>query len=158
MPDIVQGRVIYKLLQRALPTTYRFNSVYAIFPFTIPSENEIILHELGTAADFDFSRPTAEPPVKVVTSHSAVKDVLANPDSYKVPWGPHMQELTGEQFMLGGDGPGNTLQNKQAMEAFYDSRNALDEIRVWWEATLTKLLKERAYKLEDYFQVDVVRE
>ena len=43
---------------RAYPGFYVANSVYAMFPFTVPKATQEILQKLGTAQDHDFSPPS----------------------------------------------------------------------------------------------------
>lgn len=46
-PEVAGGGVVYKLLMNAFPGYYRGNSVYAIFPLTVPDETRKILSSLG---------------------------------------------------------------------------------------------------------------
>ena len=48
---------MYKLLMKAFPGVYRPNSVYALFPFTVPQENRRILQRLGEDELYDFEKP-----------------------------------------------------------------------------------------------------
>ena len=48
---------MYKLLMKAFPGVYRPNSVYALFPFTVPQENRRILQTLGEDECYDFEKP-----------------------------------------------------------------------------------------------------
>ena len=77
--------MIYKLLMRAFPGYYHFNSVFAMFPFTIPNENRRILQALGKEHDYDFSRPTVVRQPQLVTTWSGVRDVLDDQTRFKVP-------------------------------------------------------------------------
>ena len=42
---------------KAFPGVYRPNSVYALFPFTVPQENRRILQSLGEDGFYDFEKP-----------------------------------------------------------------------------------------------------
>ena len=48
---------MYKLLVKAFPGVYRQNSVYALFPFTVPQENRRILQTLGEDELYHFEKP-----------------------------------------------------------------------------------------------------
>ena len=48
---------MYKLLMKAFPGVYRPDSVYALFPFTIPQENRRILQTLGEDGIYNFEKP-----------------------------------------------------------------------------------------------------
>ena len=84
-PKIAQGGVMFKLLMRALPGFYRSNSMYAMYPFTVPSENRKILRDLGVESDYDFTPPSfVAPPLPVVT-YSGALEVLKDQANFKVP-------------------------------------------------------------------------
>ncbi|KAK6539104.1 hypothetical protein TWF694_010642 [Orbilia ellipsospora] len=57
-PDIAYGGVAYKLFHRAFPGYFPQNSAYAMFPFTIPSENEAIYKGFGKDYKYSFTRPS----------------------------------------------------------------------------------------------------
>lgn len=82
---IAGGGVFYKLLMNAFPGFYRSNSVYAMFPFTVPEENRKILSTLGTEKDYDFSKPRFIPPPTPVLTWDGVVNVLGDQDKFKVP-------------------------------------------------------------------------
>ena len=80
---------MYKLLTKAFPGYYTGNSVYAMYPFTVPSGDlgqMQALEELGQGGDFDASRPAYKPLFSAhVTSFDAVTKVLGDHDNFKVP-------------------------------------------------------------------------
>lgn len=84
-PEVAGGGVIYNLLMRAMPSCYRGNSVYAMFPFVCPSKTRELLGKIHKLDDYDFSDPYMKPPPKPVKSHKAVTDILRNSRSFKVP-------------------------------------------------------------------------
>ncbi|KAF3936797.1 hypothetical protein ABW19_dt0203465 [Dactylella cylindrospora] len=56
--DIAYGGVAYKLFHRAFPGWFPANSAYAMFPFTVPSENEAIYKGFGKDHKYNFERPS----------------------------------------------------------------------------------------------------
>jgi linoleate 10R-lipoxygenase len=48
---------MYKLFMRAFPGWFEYNSVYALFPFTIPSENVKILKKLDVWSQYSLNPP-----------------------------------------------------------------------------------------------------
>lgn len=84
-PEVAGGGVIYNLLMRAMPSFYRGNSVYAMFPFTHPNKTRDLLEKIHKLDDYDFSYPCMKPQPKPVKSHKAVADILKNSRSFKVP-------------------------------------------------------------------------
>jgi hypothetical protein len=156
--NIVNGRVLYKLFHNAFPGWYRGNSVYAMFPFTVPSETKRILEGLGTAVDFDFNSPSFAPAPTPILSHRGAKDVLGDPSRFHIPWGPHIYELTKQDYLLSDDKLANTQLRKQMITNLYEPKHGLDEIRKFYESTTLKLIHQKSYRLGNYFQVDAVHE
>src|SRR6266516_6256013 len=120
--NIEQGCVFYKLFLRASPNHFKFNSIYAHYPLTIPPKNKKIMETLGRVQDYDFERPTFKPLRINFTSMSAVKTILENGDNYKVIWGDATAFLFGKggrEFMLSGDGPFYAKQRSLMGRALY---------------------------------------
>lgn len=84
-PEVAGGGVIHNLLMRALPSYYRGNSVYAMFPFVHPDKTKQTLEKLGKAHEYDFLPPCFKPHPISIRSHKAVTDILNNQRSFKVP-------------------------------------------------------------------------
>ncbi|KUJ16115.1 heme peroxidase [Mollisia scopiformis] len=53
----VQGGVLYKLLETAFPGRYKDNSVWSLYPLTIPEKNREILSKHKVVEQFDFEKP-----------------------------------------------------------------------------------------------------
>ena len=80
------GGVMYKLLMKAFPNFYKGNSVYALYPFTVPKQMMQALKDLGQESDFDDRRPCHKPLYCAqVTSYQGVKEILQNHDKFHVP-------------------------------------------------------------------------
>ncbi|MCJ1470995.1 hypothetical protein MMC07_009643 [Pseudocyphellaria aurata] len=156
--NIAGGGVMYKLLMNAFPGYYRSNSVYAMFPFTVPDENRKILRTLGKEKDYDFSKPSLiARPIPVLTWDGVVS-VLKDQVNYKVPWGPHTFYLTGHDYMLSGDSPANAEQKVFVKNAVYSPPHGLEEIGRFYEEITTKLIHEKSRSLGGFIQLDVVRD
>jgi linoleate 8R-lipoxygenase/9,12-octadecadienoate 8-hydroperoxide 8R-isomerase len=84
-PEVAQGHVFYNLLMRALPSYYRGNSVYAMFPLVVPEENRKILKKLKQDQDYDFGRPSFIGMPTAVKSWVGVSSVLNDQARFKVP-------------------------------------------------------------------------
>lgn len=84
-PDVAQGHVFYNLLMRALPSYYRGNSVYAMFPLVVPEENRKILKKLKKDQDYDFERPKFIGMPTTVKTWAGVTSVLSDQARFKVP-------------------------------------------------------------------------
>jgi len=83
--DVGAGTVIYKLLMHAYPGWYRGDSVYSLFPLTIPSENRKIAKDLGRESDYTYDPPSLAPQPITVKTWQGVVDILGDQVNYKVP-------------------------------------------------------------------------
>ena len=118
-PEVAQGGCFYNLLMRALPNYYRGNSVYAMFPLTVPSENQKILTKLEKDSEYSFERPSyVGLPVSIKT-WKGVTSVLSDYNRFGVPWEPHTLYLTGQDYMLSNDKPANFAQHAEIHDAMY---------------------------------------
>jgi cytochrome P450 len=151
------GGMIYKLLMRAFPAWYRQNSIYAYFPFVIPSEMRSVQQSLGHEAEYDYSRPSLMKPPKVVMSWQASHEVIMNSKTYKVPWGPAMKQIQRCEYMLGGDDPEHIAQRKFLGQAIFDPENSINDFRNFFEATTTNLVRKYSTRFRNSFEVDIVK-
>lgn len=151
---------MYRLLMRAFPGWYENNSVYAMYPFTIPSENKKILTSLNTVSLYSFKPPTKPTPPTSFSTAAVAKEILGNETAFNVTWGKAIASLTGNyNFMLSGDKPVNTADHKTMVQALYkEAPKGMDEVWDFYIRKTNLLLKERSYPLGNYFQVDAVRE
>jgi hypothetical protein len=157
--DVAGGGVIYNLFMRALPFWYRGNSVYAMYPFTIPDENKMILGSLGTYEEYDFERPSYIGVPAAVSTWKGVTDVLADQTRFAVPWGPHIKHLTGQDYMLGVDTTAGAVQKSEITHAVYCPAKGLEEVRLFYEDLTTQLVEGRSESLRgDWYQLDAVRD
>ena len=157
--DVAQGGVFYNLLMRALPFWYRGNSVYAMYPLTVPSENKKILTKLGVADQYSYDRPSYVGLPTTFKSWKAVTSILGNQTDFKVPWGPHTFYLTKHDYMLSGDTPADAEQHEAVVNAVYCPAGGPDEIRKFYEALTTQLIEVGSETLrEGWYQLDAVRD
>eukprot|EP01117_Protostelium_nocturnum_P004682 TRINITY_DN1696_c0_g1_i1.p1 TRINITY_DN1696_c0_g1~~TRINITY_DN1696_c0_g1_i1.p1 ORF type:complete len:1384 (+),score=481.56 TRINITY_DN1696_c0_g1_i1:436-4587(+) len=102
-PDVAQGAVFNKLLFGGLPGRYKPNSIYALYPFTVPSFTEANL-----SADpkekrperrhlFDLQRPdesTFVAPWVNVSNYQEVTRILNNPEDFTVRYETKMNAIS----------------------------------------------------------------
>jgi len=157
-PKVVQGRVIYKLFQHAFPGWYRGDSVYAMYPFTVPEETREILKGFGTDGDYTFDRPSPEPAPTPVMSNAAVKEVLGDQARFHVPWGPHITQMTGQDFILADDKPANKQMRDDMLKNLFSPADGINQIAEFYEGEMTQLLQDKSYRLGNFYEVDAVRE
>lgn len=83
--EVAVGGVMYKLLMNAFPGYYRGNSVYAMFPLTVPDETRRILSSLGKDRDYDYGKPNFVGRPTAVLTWDGVVSVLGDQKNFKVP-------------------------------------------------------------------------
>ncbi|KAL7269861.1 hypothetical protein RUND412_007453 [Rhizina undulata] len=158
-PNVNQGCVAGKLILKAFPNHFKYNSIYAMQPLTIPSENKRICTSLGNVDQFDFDPPSFTRARIPIFSYAATKQILNDQENFKVIWNTGFDYLMKAPFMLSGDKPLNAEQKKFVGERFYhEGINWQKEIRDFYEEITAKLLRKKSYKLGNTYQVDAVRD
>lgn len=162
--SVDQGQVFYKLVLRAFPNHFRGDSVYAHFPFVIPSENQKILKGLGKGELYSYAAPSFVPIPTLINSHSACKTILDDQDAFKVRWGKTLEFLLqhdghpfGRDFMLAGDRPPNAASRKIVGGALYRDKWE-SEVKNFYEEITLQLLQQHSYKVAGVNQVDICRD
>lgn len=172
--SVDNGNVIYKLFFRAFPNHYAQNSIYAHFPFVIPSENKKIMESLGLADKYSWQPPQRKPATQMIRSHAAAVKILNNQKDFKVVWGESIGFLTkfptgenpGLGFALAGDAPANQQSRDQLMKCIFSPKAWEDEVRQFCEATTWDLLRRYSAKVQDKgphlkvhtHEIDVIRD
>lgn len=158
------GHVFYKLFLRAFPNHFQPNSIYAHYPFVIPTENHAILSKLEQVDKYDFSRPARIQKPTPITSYIACRSTLEDQQNFKVTWGKAIKFLMhnsgkefGADFMLSGDAPANTNSRNIMGSALYRDKWE-DEVKSFYENITLQLLREKSYKISGTNQVDIVRD
>ena len=158
-PEVAQGGCFYNVLMRALPNYYRGNSVYAMFPFTVPSENQKILTKLDKADQYSFARPSYVGLPTSIKTWNGVVSVLKDQNRFGVPWDPHTRYLTGHDYMLSGDKPSNFAQHAEIHEALYCPVNWEAQVQKFYEQVTAQLITVRSETLfDDLYQLDLCRD
>lgn len=106
--DVASGGVMYKLLMRAFPGWHRNNSVYALYPFSIPSKTKEVFSS-GAAKPpqpISYDPPAFIAPPVPVTSWQGCVQVLQDQARFKVPCkfisGLHKYQINMLTVMQGG--------------------------------------------------------
>ena len=151
------------LLMRAFPLWYEFNSIYAMFPFTTPDKTREVLTKAKTLSTYSFELPkqrlpSIAPPMKSVSSYKACRQILEDPENWKVIWGPTIKSLTGGMYMLSGDTRQTTDQHTRLHKAVYGPKGSFRAIEDFFENVSEKLIKTRSFRLGGFYEMDAVRE
>ncbi|KAI0167087.1 heme peroxidase [Hypoxylon sp. FL1284] len=158
------GSMLYKLIQRALPGWFPYNSAAVMQPMYTKKANLAIADELGTRAQFTDEDP--KPPRKsvVVFQTATIKQVLGNHRQYVVPWLPAVNSLfPGKKdlgwFMLAGDGPANIADRANMVKAMGKVPNMHGAVHEFIERVGRQLIERETFKLrEGLHQIDLIRD
>jgi len=158
--DVAQGGLMYRLLMRAFPGWFEYNSVYALFPFTTPHTSKEILESRGVFSQYSLAPPKKPTAPIVFSTAKNAKLILGDEQTFNVTWGAAISRLSGGvNYMLSADKPANNEQHKQVYKALYtDVKDWKEEVWDFYVRFTEKLLNERSYRIDDFFQVDAVRE
>lgn len=162
------GQVMHKLIFRAFPNHFSYNSIYAHFPFVTPSENQKILKSLGTWEQYSWEAPRARQPPIMIKSHKACTEILNDDKNFKVVWGEAIVSLTnnddapgvGGDFCLSGDRKANR-SNRDYMNKCLYPHGWENDTKKFFAATMDRLLSRNAYVTSETprtFEVDIVRD
>lgn len=157
---INHGCVFHKLFIRAFPNHFKGDSVYAHYPMVIPSENRKILTNLKRADKFSFERPTFKGQHVTISSTGAVKQVVANQQTYTLIWRDGLENLMGHRgnrLLTGGDSSLHAQQRRRMLDTLYQGEWKT-VVRTFYAETAEKLLTEKSYKVAGKIQLDAVRD
>ena len=151
---------------QAFPKHFKSNSIYAHFPFVVPSENLVILKPLGRADKYSWDPPTRQPELLVVKSYTAAKKILEDKANWKVIWGEAIEFLTnppnkknGVGYCLAGDNYTHEISRTIISKGLYP-KQWHTQVKNFYEQTTHKLLGIYSYKVPgmNVCQVDIVRD
>ncbi|KAF4976448.1 hypothetical protein FZEAL_6886 [Fusarium zealandicum] len=158
------GSSLYKLIQRGLPGWFPFNSIAVMQPMYTKKANEAIAKELGTIDQFTLDDP--KPPAKavVIFTNEAIKQTLANPKQFVVPWlKPLNVMFPGKKdygwFMLSGDEPRNYEHRASMQKAMAKIPNMHSALHEFVERVGKKLIEKETFNLKEGLdQIDIIRD
>ena len=148
---------MYELLMRSFPGWYPYNSVYAMFPFSLPEKTREVQQKLGQLPLYSFDRP--KPPAKplvMISSYDACIKVLDDRTNFHMPWGAAIKGLTGQEYMLTGDSKENTNMHATLHKEIMDVKEAEKAMWDFYVDSTDQFLKRTSFRIGDYFEVDAV--
>lgn len=148
--NINQGCVFYKLATRAFPNWYAPDSIYAHYPMTIPTENRVIMKDLGRENDYSYDPPSFTPSRVNLTSHQAAKQVVENPKDFKASISTGLSELFGKGEF--------DLKQQDAMVKAFATEDFPKLVKKFYEETTLHLIQQNGAKLANINQVDITRD
>jgi len=160
-PSVAQGAVLYKILFTNLPGFYKYNSAYALYPFTTPETTKAFLTKRGVANQYDFSTPKPSLPPTVVDKYAEVVSVLANHHTFAVTYGPKMDDISHKYgfFLAWDDENRHDADRTPFHQAVYDAPNFKENLKEFYRTTIRKVIEKATYTLPgpcNYSHLDIV--
>lgn len=158
------GSMFYKLIQRALPGWFPFNSLHVMQPMYTKKANEAIAKKLGTINLYTQADPKPPRIVHMLAGGASVKEVLHD-QRFIVPWLPAVNDLfpgSGKDyswFMLAGDKPENAAQKRIVQDVFHGVPGFEVAISDFIAEVGSKLLAKETFKMKEGLnQIDIIRD
>ncbi|KAK0106849.1 hypothetical protein ONS95_003571 [Cadophora gregata] len=162
---VLGGSMFYRLLQRAFPGWYPYNSLHIMQPMFTWKMNRQIAEEIGTIKQYSLTGPKKPAAPIVLTKHSAITQVLKDQTSFRVPWLPALNDLFPgktdySSFMLSGDGPENLTQRALLQSIMYGPDEFTKLVMEFVTATAKRSLELEGFKMnaDNLCQIDIIRD
>ncbi|KAM0789376.1 hypothetical protein ACM66B_000206 [Microbotryomycetes sp. NB124-2] len=160
------GGMVGRLLMRAFPQSYRFNSIYALMPFTTPATTIANLQRFGKLDKYDTSRPSNAPLIKSVSTYDACTAVLSDFKSFGVFYDAPIRDLTRSHkpFFIGSDNPESHNADRSLIAHALFPNGWDDRIKSFYAQTSQNLIDTHAYTFDEEtkftktYYLDVVRD
>ena len=150
--------MLYRLIHRAFPKWFKFNSVYVMQPMYLPSMNAEIFKQFGTMDQFCLDPPAPPPKMTILSSQAAISALLNDQANFKVKYGMQLPDLVFPEYMLDGDGSKNSANHQFVGQRLMNVPGGLDLYAKSFDETTRKILARESYKLGNTFQVDMTKE
>lgn len=156
--------MLYKLIQRAVPGWFPFNSLHVMQPMFTKAMNKQIATELGTIAQYTEADPTPPKRPVPVMKHALICKILKDQNHFAVPWGVPLNQLfPGKEdystYMLGGDKIANTAQRNLVGDTIYGPSDFKKLLSDYVVNLGTSKIKSALFKVgKTAQQIDIIRE
>lgn len=151
------GSVFYRLIQRAFPKWFKFNSIYVMQPMYLPSMNIEIFKKFKTIDQYSLDPPAPPPKTTVLHTKEAISLIINNQKNFKVCYSNKLPDSASADFMICGDCAANK-GNHAKLSAQVTQHGGYGIFSKNIELTMRKVLAREAYKLKDLYQVDMTKE
>lgn len=156
--ETLGGSVFHRLINRAFPKWFKFNSIYAMQPMYTPKMNQEIYKKFGTIGQYSLDPPAAPPKVTALNTQAAISSFVKDQENFRVAYGTKLPDLIFSDFMICGDVPSNKENHSFMGSRFTTCPGGLGLFSKSIESTMRKVLAREAYKLKDIYQVDMTKE
>ncbi|KAF1957002.1 hypothetical protein CC80DRAFT_561492 [Byssothecium circinans] len=137
---------------------YRGNSIYALYPFTLPSEMRKIKQSLNQLSEYSYEPPKLAPKSIIVTTWKGVNNVLLYSRAYSIPYGKAFNQLGEFEHMLGSNTAVATEKRKTIYRAVYSTARSIDDFAQCILTITNDLVSRHSNKLRNIYEVDAAKD
>ncbi|CZR54744.1 related to linoleate diol synthase [Phialocephala subalpina] len=158
------GSMFHKLVHRAVPGWFPFNSLHIMQPMYTRKANKAIAIKLGNIDLYTEADPAPPRRVVIIKQNELVREILSVQSTFKEPNGILLQALFSgkrdfSKYMLAGDAAINTAQRNLVGDVLYGSRDLKPALGGFLSSFSAKQLEDESLKLgKDLYQVDMLRD
>lgn len=151
------GSVFYRLIQRAFPKWFKFNSIYVMQPMYLPRMNMEIFKQFGTIDQYSLDAPALPPSTTVLGTQAAISHVINDQKNFRFAYTDKLPDSLFADFMTLGDCTRNE-GNHAKLAAQVREYGGFGLLSKEIELKMRKVLAREAYRLRDLYQVDMTKE
>lgn len=156
--ETLGGSMLYRLIQRAVPKWFKFDSIYVMQPMYLPSMNIEIAKEFNTIDQYSLDPPAPPRKITLLNTHAAMSALLNDQAHFKVKYGIQLPELVFADCMLQGDGSADRENHSFVAQRLMNVPGGLDLYAKAFDEAMRKILARESYKLGPQYQVDMTKE
>ena len=156
--------MLYKLIQRAFPDWFPYNSLHVMQPMFTKETNEQIATKIGTINQYTNKGPAKPAVPTIVQSHSMVRKVLMDQNGFGVSWQSAMDDLfPGDKdyfaSKLCGHAQLNTMQENLVWDVVYGSPQFKGLLTSFIATSAKHYLNAEQFNIGGHTeQIDILRE
>ena len=163
--DTLGGSMFYRLIQRGLPGWFPYNSLNVMQPMYTKEANKRIAESIGTIKLYTDKDPQPPRTVVVLTKRDDCKAVLADHQTFFVPWLSAINDLfPGERdfswYMLSADKPENLSNRKMSEKILYGAMpNLMPTVKQFVDHWGRDWIQKEGFEMaNNLFEIDILRD
>ncbi|KAL0959663.1 hypothetical protein HGRIS_011365 [Hohenbuehelia grisea] len=150
------GAQLPKLLMRALPRHYPWNSVYSLFPFFTPEHMKESLTTQQIADKYTFEYPKPQPVPVILNNFTAIKHAWSDPARFKTIY----EKYGYGSILMFDDVKQHERDRAYVLHALFPDKTSLDQYALWFREETAAKIQEKTRKLDGVpgLYVDIVKD
>jgi hypothetical protein len=132
--------------------------VYALYPFTVPSEMRVIKSTLRHSNEFDYNPPQYTTAPRAITDPKLITSILDDFTSYSIPWSNKLKLLGEYGKVLEDNDPEALKQRKTLRQAVLGPLDSLKDFAHCLGLTTTILVRKNSLLVGNMSQLDIIKD